>query len=514
MEHNYSVTEEAPVRLERIGGVSLNHEVSGEHTLPDYLPPIRRMISLRVSVLPEGQFLTPAGNGTGLELAGTVTYSLVYTDDEGKLCSASLTADYTSSTQLSGNVDDVRLTTMAENNTCRVLAPRKVGLRSRLVTAVEGWRTVSLEEELGGISVADRIALERLPVTYSASTVLHGEGKGLREEGVLATTGEPLRPVLCDGCVTVRSARAVNDGVVVRGAVSVSCLAVSESGGASDMPVSWEKTEEFEETVEIPGCREGDSVTAHGRSVALLLNNDEAADGSREISYELTFDLSADAVRNRTLTATADLYSTARALSCTYRTGDSLSVEKVVMGSLTLSEDVPFNKGSADSACVNTAVRATVERQEWKDGKLILSGSAVFSTVMRAGDGELSGEEYAVPFRYTVDSRAQRGYARVTCSCGPAHGRVDGETIRLGTELYFAVTVFDARTLTAVEAVTVGEPYPEEDRECLRVYYPGKGETLWQVGKRYHKSCRELAEANGLSGDGAESLGEGKRLIV
>ena len=513
MEHKFSVPEENPVRVERMAGVSLSHEAAGEHTLPDYLPPIRRMVALRAAVLPEGQFLTPTSAGATLEMSGTVAYSLVYTDDEGRLCSASLTNDYSASSALAERADDVRLTTVTESNTCRVLAPRKVSLRSRLATEVEAWRTVSVEEGLDGLSVADRINLERLPVSYSVATVLHGEGRGLREEGILATVADPLRPVLCDGCVTVRSVRAENDCAVIRGAITVSCLAVAEGAGATDRPVNLERTEEFEQSVEIPGCREGDLVTACGRSVSLLLNNDEAADGSREISYELTFDLMADASCNRTVTATADLYSTSRASSCTYCRGDSVSVEKVIMGSLTLSESASCKSGG-EASCVNASVRAAVERQEWKGGKLTLSGSAVFSTVLCGADGELSGEEYTVPFRYTADSRAERGYARVSCTCGPAHVRSDGETLTLMTELYFAVTVFEARPLTTVGAVTVGEPYPEEESVCLRVCYPIKDETLWQVGKRYHKSCRELAEANGL-GDGAmTALAEGMRLIV
>jgi len=66
MEHKFSVPEENPVRVERMAGVSLSHEAAGEHTLPDYLPPIRRMVALRAAVLPEGQFLTPTSAGATL----------------------------------------------------------------------------------------------------------------------------------------------------------------------------------------------------------------------------------------------------------------------------------------------------------------------------------------------------------------------------------------------------------------------------------------------------------------
>ena len=515
MEHMFSVEEEKPARLERVSVSSITHEVAGEHILPDYMPPIRRMVSLRAAVLPEGKFLSPGASGATLELAGTVAYSLIYTDDEGKPASVSLTAEYSASTLLPSDVEEAAGVTVAESNSCRVLAPRKVSLRSRLRTEVEATRSVSLEERVEGdrLTAADAICLERLPVELRTVRCLSGESKGLRTEGILATVSEPLRPVLCDGRVTVKYARAVKDGVAVRGDIAVSCLCVGEEPAVTARPTRLERVEEFEEKIELPGCGEGDPVTALGRSVSLTLNNDEAADGSREISYELLFDLETTALQNRTVTATADLYSTERETDCTYCTGDSLWGERALMSSLTVSESLPY-KGAEGAECIDVTARAEAESKEWRDGKLTILGSVVFGVLTWTPGGELAGEEYRVPFRYSCDSAAEGGCVRVHCSCAGESARIDGGKITVGAEVFFAASVFGRDTVTTVDTVRRGEAYPAGDKACIRACFPIEGETLWQVAKRYHVSGRRLAEENGLDLRLTDPVRRGLRLIV
>lgn len=512
MDHKSSAQGEIPMRLEKISVPTFTHEAGGEHTLPDYMPPIRRMVALRASVLPEGTFLSPGASGTSLEVAGTVAYSLIYTDDEGKLAGVSLTSDYSASTALPSDVSEISVLTAAENSTCRVLAPRKVSLRSRLVSEVSAFRSVSLGETVQGkLTAADEMCVERLPLEYRSAKRLQGVCKGLRTEGVLATVHDPIRPVYCDGHVTVKSARAVGDGVILKGTVAVSCLASHE--GVAEKPVQFEREEEFEERLEVPGCGEGDLSVGYGRSVSLVLNTDEGADGSREISYEMVFDLEAAAIRNQTMVATTDLYSTARRMDCTYSTGESLYGERSIMASVTVSETLPY-KGSAGAACIDVWARAEVGRKEWKEGKLHLDGVAVFNAVFAGEGGEFFGEEYRVPFRYSCDGVSGDGCAEVRCSCGSQNARVDGDKILLGAEVFFAITVFGRGSVSAVSTVAPGDALEREDRATIRVYYPVSGETLWQIGKRYHKSCRDLAEENGIALEVNAPLAGVKKLIV
>jgi hypothetical protein len=91
---------------------------------------------------------------------------------------------------------------------------------------------------------------------------------------------------------------------------------------------------------------------------------------------------------------------------------------------------------------------------------------------------------------------------------------VDGDKILLGAEVFFAISAFGRDSVSAVSTVIPGEALEREDRATIRVYYPVSGETLWQIGKRYHKSCRDLAEENGIALEVSAPLSGVKKLIV
>ena len=76
---------EAQGFLQLTQDTTFTHEAGEEFSLPDYVPEIRRLLNVRAQVLPESKFLGDSGSGTDLEIGGTVTYLLVYTDDRGEL---------------------------------------------------------------------------------------------------------------------------------------------------------------------------------------------------------------------------------------------------------------------------------------------------------------------------------------------------------------------------------------------------------------------------------------------
>lgn len=494
---------------------SLTHEASREYSLPDYMPPIRRVVALRSTALPEGRYVSAAPGGISMEFSGSVSHSLLYTDEEGRLCSASLSADYGSTVNLPPDSDHVRVSTAVESSSCRVLAPRKLNIRTRLKTAVSAIGSVSLEEKSVGVTPADEAAIRRLPVEYRAVRCLHGESKGLRTDGILDTVDRAVKPIACDGDLILREARATDGGVEVRGTVTLECLCVPDGEDARPaMPERRSRTVDFEERIEIPELRSGDLVSAAGRCVSLVVNTDETPGGERELSYELTFDLEADAVRNEILRATADLYSTERETECTHRESATLYGERALMNSFTLSESVP-RKESGVPRAADVSASASVERWEAKNGKLQISGTVTFSVVCCGEGMEFTSEDYRIPFRYECDCAAEN--CLVLCTCHPTaeSARFEEGRVTLGAELYLSGTVFGRNTVTTVDSLRLREPYPPKDSACLRAYYPSEGETLWQIAKRYRRPHGEIAEENGLSELDADApLPPVKKLIV
>ena len=114
---------------------SVSVEVSSDFSLPDYQPEIRRLLSTRVSVLPPSDYV---GNDNA-EFSGELSYHILYVGSDGALYSATLNDSYGFSAPLeysakSTNADEVTLLApvRADSVLTRVLAPRKINIRSKL----------------------------------------------------------------------------------------------------------------------------------------------------------------------------------------------------------------------------------------------------------------------------------------------------------------------------------------------------------------------------------------------
>ena len=125
------------------------HEISEEFNLPDYIPEVRKMLTVRAGVLPESKYLADKGSGSQLDFGGTVTYLVIYTDDEGNLCSTPLSSAYEASTQLSSHPETVLIDTVVDNTSVRVNAMRKILNRPVVLPAFSS--TLFVHEE-GNVS--------------------------------------------------------------------------------------------------------------------------------------------------------------------------------------------------------------------------------------------------------------------------------------------------------------------------------------------------------------------------
>ena len=78
----------------------VSSDVSEEFVLPDYVPEVRRVLFTRAQALPESKYIS----GDTVDFGGTVTYLIIYTDDEGRLCSVPLSSTYEGSCSVKGRM--------------------------------------------------------------------------------------------------------------------------------------------------------------------------------------------------------------------------------------------------------------------------------------------------------------------------------------------------------------------------------------------------------------------------
>ena len=102
---------------------------------------------------------------------------------------------------------------------------------------------------------------------------------------------------------------------------------------------------------------------------------------------------------------------------------------------------------------------------------------------------------------------------------GDVKGRIDAENVVCDSEICAAVLIEEKQNISVLSEANISSSSLESDNSSsILVCYPARGETLWDVAKKYRTDISSIAEKNDLPSssapDAADSLSKIKFLII
>ena len=508
-EGRWGIRMQAP-----ISSKTVMSELTGDFSLPDYQPQIKRLLQVRATATPAERYVG-VGNA---EMTGTVNYSILYAGNDGALYSVSQSEEYrfavpvelTSEFEIGdGIVCDVE--TAVETASGRVVSPRKLSLRAKLRSCVRLLGTRIVEEKL---DAAPASSLQRLCKTVPCAQSFCGVGEPmtLQDEMLLDAQWSDVRVISADGQVLVTEAIAGSNAISCRGEVYLRLLCCHEAGDAS--PTAMMRKIPFSQSVAADGCEVNCEAVAHGVCSDLAVTVEDG-----RILCDVSVRLQARAERNVDVTFTKDLYSTAaegenryveipipillRAVNANFSVNHALSPEEAGIRNGVRILDATLLPGAV-----------TVESA---NGKYRLLGRCRCQLILSDGD-DMSAQEIEVPYRFEVDgSDARVEDFSASVDALACRARIDGDRIFVDGELAVCATLRGEGRLRMLAEAKLGDPTARSS-SAYTVCYPSSGDSLWSVSKRYHRSVEEVSLANDLSGaasaDSPESLAGVVYLLV
>ena len=493
-------------------------ELSGDFSLPDYQPEIKRLLRVKATVSPPDKYIG-AGNA---DFSGMIDYCILYAGNDGALYCVNESQEYQFSVPLEmtsefdlgeGLVCDVE--TVADMAVGRVAAPRKLSVKCRLRSRVQIRGTRILEESISG---GEESGIERLRGSAQAARILVGQGEplSLGDEIICESNDDDLRVICADGQVFVTEAVAGSGCVNCRGEVSLKLLCAHEGGvGADSVKTFWRRIP-FAQTVSVDGTEVNCDACAHGICSDI---NVTVEDG--RILCDLSIRLSARAARNEIISYTRDIYSVTHECESRYLTGTLPLAGKCFNGNVSINSTLSLEEAGIRQGLevVDISALPVVTGLEIEKGKTLLTGKCRLHAIL-FGE-ELSAQEFEMPFRYETDGMLESGNSlsdyHATVDVISCKARLDGE--RIGVDAELAVSLF-ARSESQIRMLTdarFGEEVTRSD-STYTICYPSREDTLWSVAKRYHRPVARVFERNGLSGapaaDSTESLAGVSYLLV
>lgn len=496
---NYNMEAQKRLQLSEITtDTTATHEISEEFDLPDYIPELRRLLMVKASVLPESKYLSDKGNTSQLDFGGTVTYLVIYTDDEGKLSSTPLSSTYEASTQLNSKPSEVIIDTVCDNTTARVNAPRRLTLKTRLKTRILGIGKSILEESISPKSMADEMYLQRAGKKIKAMEISQVALQNLKLSDKLDMQDhKSVRPIWCDASLTITECKPQNKSILVKGEATIKCACISDG-----KEIVLKNVAPISEEIEAENCTVDDMASVQGRCLSLSISNETNGD-TNQLFFDLSCELEGIVTSNRDEYITVDCYSTKYETEAKYKIIDTYSVIKNQNLSFSLNEAVK-RKNNELKEIIEVIANPVCEKTEIKGQKATLNGKLELSVIGKSEatdekESEYLSDTYEIPFKYDCDlgSVVNEIIVRNTPSVSSIKCRYDNEKLYVNCEIYLSQSIIEKSKQEALDIATINKDAEiKNDASCIQVYFPKDGDTIWEIAKKYHSTVNKIAEQN------------------
>lgn len=504
----------------------LGAELSGEFTIPDYLPEMRKL--LRVNVIPAApsKFISEGS----VQFGGSVEYFICYVGADGKPYGASFSDDYSLSAAFdpdseydSGEGVTADADISVESVFGKVIGARKLSLKSRISANVIALGCVR-ENAPAWLSEPMHTQTQKLIKVADYCRQMMGSNDEIELRDTLDLPTEGARFICAECGIFLEEVRPGDGYADCRGSVKVNYLLCREGERA---PYAIERSFTLSEIVEIDGISEGAKCTAYCSCTGI--DTSENGDGGLDVTLRLR--LSAVAFSEERGGYVSDAFSTVYESSCDKKTTSLPILGCCEVKNMTFDGSYPIEKLVKSGVkprveIVSTAVSALAGGLEpSEDGRAAVTGTVSFNILYSAptegGEGEsdeLCAAEVELPFRLNGWETLCDATSASCNACGfDPHVKVSGGELLLSCEI--GVSAWSTSKVEIAEVREVALPAELSDkRGGISICYPGSGDSVWSIAKKYRAAVDSVTKDNALPTDIApddeRSLQNIKYLIV
>ena len=470
-----------------------NTEISGDHTLPDYQPEIKKLIRVSACVLPPSKYV----NERQATLTGNIDYYVVYIGNDNCVYCAPVSSEYKLEVPIEQNdlAEDAYITDFSEKVTVipdmisgRVTAPRRINIKCRLRTRTQIFGDSSIDENAAyKDGETESLIGERDTVRFVSAV---GDMLSLSDEMICESRDEDMRVVLADGRVLLCEVNALGGAVTCRGDLYLKLLLCRDDGSS---PYAVTRKIPISQSIPLDGAEANSGLSARGSVVEMNITVEEGRIG---ISAGVLIEV--EACIKEKVRYLKDVYSTERKADNGYKTVLIAESGTAVVGNFTLSDSRSLEEVGigANSRVIDVSGVAYPEEYDLGDGKCAILGRARFF-ILYERDGEYSSSEIELPFSYKTSAVGDFDRAHFACDVISARTRIDGERIGIDAEVLVSGVASAYVNEEMLESVGFGDER-ERGRGEIVICYPSPDDTLWSVAKRYGAKLETLAENNGI----------------
>ncbi len=478
------------------GELALTQEETSETIVPDYCPDIARIIESEGKVFLHSRDLRDGK----AEISGTVHVTVLYTPEgESGIRALEFAMPFTVESDSRAMTGCAHLTaeTEIELLETRMLNPRKIFTRCKLVTRAVGYLRVPLE--ICADVASDGVEKRQEQLHAVLLTQVAEKDYTFSEEMDISPGREGASELLSSRvCGTVTEAKVVGNKLVFKGVFTVGVLYRTERGDccstSAELP--------FSQIMEIEDAPEGTVPSLRLQFTGTDLQIDGADDEGRQIAVTLYFHVTALLRSEQELTLLNDLYSTAYEVTYEASPLNLTSFCESLTRRQTVREVLEIGV-VADSILSRSVTCGPVSASREGGVVTLRTGASVHALYLDEGGVPLMAErcfDAACQLELPEDCKVE---ARAVCA-DEVQGSVGDRGIEVRFPVDFRVEACSRVKKVCITAAKLDTESPKSlaGAPSLVLRCLGKQETAWDLAKKHNTTIADILSANQLEGEG------------
>lgn len=482
--------------------VAAQQNIGADINLPDYCSDIKRI--LKCIIMPG--ITAVSISGEKITATGTAEIKLIYVSEKDKIDCYETQKDISVIAESKGLNDNVTVSARAKTNyvNCRATSQRRISIEGNIGITFE--LTEKVKKEIFSSCHGNGIQLKGSECAYE-SLICQREkvfdmGETVQIPAEKGIVGKILR---CSAWAVLDSKKAVSDKLLIKGQLYTQLLYCKDNDEGKteifrhSMPIS--------QIIDLQGIDENTScsVSLSVRCITARRKPEASSDSSLiEIGAKVAAMCKCTLIDE--VTTVEDCYSTSHEIKAGYTLEEFLCPVEIIERQKTVKKTVEIPSG--DIGEIIDIWSGDVSSSMKGEGKKVKGECTVTLCLLYFNDkGVPQYTEKDINFTFEAPLKEEYEYLRCRFACDIRNIDVtvmarDKFEVSVETGIYAGIYSSVSKRILRDLQVLVEKA--DKDDAALTLYFPAKGERLWDIARRYSTTSEAIKNENNMESDTVE----------
>ncbi|MCL2096734.1 MAG: DUF3794 domain-containing protein [Oscillospiraceae bacterium] len=492
------------INLSEKNETNFTRELQNDIVLPDYCDDINRIIRVDAKPVIKNKY----ANKDIARLNGIIAVTVIYISEPYKqLRSFSFANDFDYSCDIPGIMPSHKMSAQIEIGelNCRLLNPRKMTVRieSGILIKTNEYKA-SQDYDASGFYNSnpdehDGIIIEKLRQNFESCHMLVGEAEAKTEENIEITDGPAANEIIyADISINIDEIKPLYNKAVVKFTSDVKLLYNSVEDKNEYVKIS--KKISSTQIVEVDDLDEKYECMCKINLSSLKTDIDIDQYGENKIiNIDFITQIELTAFKNNEYEAIVDAYSPKYENTVQNETVKLQRYKGIYKEKQQVEDSMVLEDASIEEV-MDVAGIMVISNSVINDSLITINGSAELSVMVRSAEGEIQNLDCSVPFKTEINAgeKIVNGSADISGFISNAEAIIEAGKLNVKVTVNYACVVFENESRSMVKSIMVDAEKPKalkKDAQMI-IYYPQKGENIWNIAKKYDSRVSKIMRFN------------------